>query len=192
MKIKGYRARYFEDYIKKTVVGKNGREKIQYVYAGVWYRWGLEGFDAMRQKRLYLLIEAASIAVYLAAALQDVAVNRIRLASGLGLLALLLWLFELRGVYGFLRSKTYVTRMDYMEIDTQIRLGGYFRAALLASSALYGTVACLRGGGMDLRSWAAEGCYLASLTCSAVIARIHGRLHYRTYKNKSGEVGEEF
>ena len=58
MKLDKHRQRYFADLAVKTTLNKRGRKVYAYVYQGIWYRWGAEGFDFNKRR----LLQPSSIA----------------------------------------------------------------------------------------------------------------------------------
>ena len=187
---KSYRDRYFEEYTAKSAeVG--GKKKVTYKYVGYWYSWGTEGFSLRHQKRLYAAVELLSIALYLAAGLQQTPVNSVRLAAGLGILSVIPWLLELWSVIRFLLSREYLTSIDYNEINTRLRLGALSRSVLLVLSLL----CAVAGSGMAALSSTAAALallgVLLSAGCSLLIWWKQKKIGYRIYRNINGQAGEE-
>ena len=191
MKHTGFRERYFEDYRPRTRIKPNGRAAVDYVYSGLWYRWGLDGFDLRRRKLLYIVLELGSIALYLLASLQQLPMNTQRLASGLGILSVFSWLIELWGVLGFCVGREYITELDHRTINSRIAAGSILRICLLTASVLCGAAATLRDGRTSALMWLTIAAYFTSAAVSALIFSLHRKIYYRTYKNLDGKVGPE-
>lgn len=191
MKLNDHRERYFSDLGARPVLTKWGRKRYAYVYQGIWYRWGAEGFDLSRRKRLYILLESVSIALFAWSGSSASALNFQKAMAGCGLLSVIPFLLELRGVFGFCVSSTYMMETDCKSIDFRIVYGALVRAVLLTVGLGAGLIATLTAGKLDGSSLLTTLAYLLTIQVSATVGRLQHRLRYRTYKSCDGDVGEE-
>lgn len=191
MKRKGYRERYFEDYIVEKKIKPNGKSGVDYIYSGIWYQWGLDGFNFAGRRLLYCILETVSIVLYALVSVQNVPFNSYTLAAGFGILSVVAWALEIWGIVSFSLSKTYITELDYKAIDFRITMGAFIRVILLILSIVCGTVKGLREGSMDIRSWIICMGFAASCAVSGVICRLQSKQGYRTYKNVNGQAEQE-
>lgn len=191
MKLNDHRERYFSDLGARPVLTKWGRKRYAYVYQGIWYRWGTEGFDLARRRGLYILLECVNIALFAWGGFSASALNFQKAVAGCGLLSVIPFLLELRGVFGFCVSGTYLMETDCKSIDFRIVYGALIRAMLLAVGLGIGIVATLIAGKLDGESLLTALAYLLTILVSAVVCRLQHRLGCRTYKSCNGDVGEE-
>lgn len=108
------------------------------VYQGIWYRWGAEGFDLRKRRLLYVLLEIINIAVFAYAGFSASALNFQKAVAGCGMLSIVPFLPELRGVFGFCISETYMMETDYKSIDFRLVYGALIRVLIS------GSIACLQ------------------------------------------------
>lgn len=191
MKLNDHRERYFSDLGTRTVLTKYGRKKYAYVYQGIWYRWGAEGFDPIRRKVLYILLESANIALFAWGGFSTSVLNVQKAVVGCGLLSVIPFLLELRGVFGYCISGTYMMETDCKSIDFRIVYGALVRAVLLTVGLGIGLIATLTAGKLDEDSLLTALAYLLTIQVSATVGRLQHRLGCRTYKSYNGDVGEE-
>ena len=93
MKLIDYRTKYNEDYTVKTEIDSRGKKHYKYVYRGIWYRWGVDGFDLGRRRLEYILLELVSAALFIYAGYFCRAPLMMgKAVSGFGLLSVLPWL----------------------------------------------------------------------------------------------------
>lgn len=191
MKLDKHREQYFSDLAVKTILNKRGRKTYAYVYQGIWYRWGLDGFDLKKRRLLYVLLEIANIALFAYAGFSASTLNFQKFLAGCGLLSIVPFLIELRGVVGFCISATYMMETDYKSIDFRLVYGALIRVIILGTGLVTGLISALSKGKMDAASLLTAAAYLATLLISGILARLQHKLEYRNYKSVNGEVGAE-
>jgi len=191
MKLDKHREQYFSDLSVKTTLNKRGRKTYAYVYQGIWYRWGLEGFDLKKRRRLYVLLEIANIALFAYAGFSASTLNFQKFLAGCGLLSIVPFLMELRGVFGFCFSEVYMMETDYKSIDFRLVYGGLIRVLILLVGLGIGLISTISQGKMDTYSLLTAAAYIGTILLSAAISRLHHKLGYRNYKSIDGEVGPE-
>lgn len=191
MKLDKHREQYFADLAVKTTLNKRGRKVYAYVYQGIWYRWGAEGFELKKRRLLYILLELVNIAVFCYAGFSASALNFQKAVAGCGMLSMVPFLLELRGVFGFCISETYMMETDYKSIDFRLVYGALIRVIILGTGLVTGLISALSEGKMDAASLLTAAAYLATLLISGILARLQHKLEYRNYKSVNGEVGAE-
>ena len=191
MKLDKHREQYFSDLSVKTTLNKRGRKTYAYVYQGIWYRWGLEGFDVKKRRLLYVLLEIANIALFAYAGFSASTLNFQKFLAGCGLLSIVPFLMELRGVFGFCFSEVYMMETDYKSIDFRLVYGGLIRVLILLVGLGTGLISAISQGNMDAYSILTAIAYAGTIVLSALISRLHHKLGYRNYKSIDGEVGPE-
>ncbi len=191
MKLDKHREQYFSDLAVKTILNKRGRKTYAYVYQGIWYRWGLEGFDLKKRRLLYVLLEIANIALFAYAGFSASTLNFQKFLAGCGLLSIVPFLIELRGVFGFCISATYMMETDYKSIDFRLVYGGLIRVLILLVGLGIGLISTISQGKMDTYSLLTAAAYIGTILLSAAISRLHHKLEYRNYKSVNGDVGPE-
>lgn len=191
MKLDKHREKYFSDLTVKSTLNKRGRKVYAYVYQGIWYRWGAEGFDLRKRRLLYVLLEIINIAVFAYAGFSASALNFQKAVAGCGMLSIVPFLLELRGVCGFCISETYMMETDYKSIDFRLVYGALIRVMILSVGLMIGLISAVSEGKMDASSLMTAAAYLVTLLISGSIARLQHKLEYRNYKSVNGEVGAE-
>ena len=191
MKLDKHREQYFADLAVKTTLNKRGRKVYAYVYQGIWYRWGAEGFDLKKRRLLYVFLELVNIAAFCIAGFSASALNYQKAVAGCGMLSMVPFLLELRGVFGFCISETYMMETDYKSIDFRLVYGALIRVIILGIGFIIGLISVTLEGKMDTASFATAVVYLATLLISGSLARLQHKLEYRNYKSVNGEVGAE-
>lgn len=191
MKLDKHREQYFSDLSVKTTLNKQGRKTYAYVYQGIWYRWGLEGFDLKKRRLLYIFLELVNIVVFCYAGFSTSALNFQKAVAGCGMLSIVPFLLELRGVFGFCISETYMMETDYKSIDFRLVYGALIRIFVLAIGLILGLISTVSAGKMDTASLLTAVAYLLTILISAIMARLQHKLEYRNYKSVNGEVGAE-
>lgn len=191
MKLDKHREQYFADLTVKATLNKRGKKTYAYVYQGIWYRWGLEGFQPIKRKLLYIVLELISAALFAYAGFSVSALNLHKAVAGCGMLSIVPFLLELRGVFGFCISGTYLMETDYKSIDFRLVYGALIRVVILLVGLLIGVVSLLVSSGLDLYSYLTAGCYMLTTAISCVMAYLQYKLGYRNYKSVDGEVGAE-
>lgn len=189
-KRRSYRDRYFSDNEAVKVAADNRKGyRIIYRYVGLWKSWESVSGGLKRQKAFIGLAELTSICLYLTCALANAAVNRSRIAGGLGLLAVIPWLLELSGVISFLLAKEYVRELSMDEIDGSLRYGCCLRAVLVALSGVAGMTSSILLGEAGVLDGLLMAGILTSALLSFVIWRLYGKLLINTYRNVNGNPG---
>ena len=191
MKLDKHREQYFSGLVVKTTLNKRGKKVYAYVYQGIWYRWGLEGFDLKKRRLLYILLELVNIALFAFAGFSASALNFQKAVAGCGMLSIVPFLLELRGVFGFCISEIYMMETDYKSIDFRLVYGALIRTLILGIGLGIGLISILIAGKIDAYSWLTAVAYMGTILLSAVIARLQHKLEYRNYKSIDGEVGPE-
>lgn len=191
MKLDKHREQYFADLAVKTTLNKRGRKAYAYVYQGIWYRWGAEGFDLKKRKLLYVFLELVNIATFCFAGFSVSALNYQKAVAGCGMLSIVPFLLELRGVFGFCISETYMMETDYKSIDFRLVYGALIRVIILGIGFIIGLISVTLEGKMDTASFVTAAVYLTTLFISGSLARLQHKLEYRNYKSVNGEVGAE-
>ena len=191
MKLDKHREQYFSDLSVKTTLNKRGRKTYAYVYQGIWYRWGAEGFDLKKRRLLYIFLELVNIVVFCYAGFSTSALNFQKAVAGCGMLSIVPFLLELRGVFGFCISETYMMETDYKSIDFRLVYGGLIRVLILLVGLGIGLISTISQGKMDTYSILTAIAYAGAIVLSALISRLHHKLGYRNYKSIDGEVGPE-
>lgn len=189
-KRQSYRDRWFSDNEAVKVAANNRKGyRIIYRYTGYWKSWESRGGSLRKQKILIGLAEWMSVCLYLSCALVNVPINRSRIAAGLGLLAVVLWLLEISGVVRLVLAREFVKEMSMDEIDKSIRYGCLPRAVLTALSGLAGMGECLWSGTCGVQDGLLLAGLLVSASLSLVIWRLYGKLLVNTYRNANGNPG---
>lgn len=191
MKLDKHREQYFSDLTVKTTLNKRGKKTYAYVYQGIWYRWGTEGFDLKKRRLLYVFLELVNIAIFCFAGFSVSALNFQKAVAGCGMLSIVPFLLELRGVFGFCISETYMMETDYKSIDFRLVYGSLIRVLILLIGLGVGLVSAVSEGKMDAASLLTATAYLLTILLSAAMARLQHKLGYRNYKSIDGEVGSE-
>lgn len=191
MKLDKHREQYFADLAVKTTLNKRGRKVYAYVYQGIWYRWGAEGFDFNKRRLLYVLLELCSIGFFALAGFSTSALNFQKAVAGCGMLSTVPFILELRGVFGFCISETYMMETDYKSIDFRLVYGALIRVLILGIGLVIGLISAMAAGTMDVSSLMTAAAYLVSILISGSMARLQHKLEYRNYKSVNGEVGAE-
>ena len=191
MKLDKHREQYFADLAVKTTLNKRGKKVYAYVYQGIWYRWGAEGFELKKRRLLYIFLELVNIAVFCYAGFSASALNFQKAVAGCGMLSIVPFLLELRGVFGFCISETYMMETDYKSIDFRLVYGALIRVLILGIGLAIGLISAVSADTMDLSSLMTAAAYLVTILISGSIARLQHKLEYRNYKSVNGEVGAE-
>lgn len=85
--------RYFEGYQKRTVIDRNGEEKVKFVYTLDYYRPQMSQNSFIIRKVIYIVLFLIAAAVQLLAGLQEIPMNHVQymgFAQCLGILAMIL------------------------------------------------------------------------------------------------------
>lgn len=191
MKLDKHREQYFADLAVKTTLNKRGKKVYAYVYQGIWYRWGAEGFELKKRRLLYIFLELVNIAVFCYAGFSASALNFQKAVAGCGMLSIVPFLLEIRGVFGFCISETYMMETDYKSIDFRLVYGALIRVLILGIGLAIGLISAVSADTMDLSSLMTAAAYLVTILISGSIARLQHKLEYRNYKSVNGEVGAE-
>lgn len=190
--MKSMRERYFENYKKISVPADNRRGfKTIYRYNADWYGWKQAPSALRRTRVMFGILEAVSIAVYFAAALQKTAFNTVRLTSGLAIISIFLWIIELWGVFRFAAVKSPMTVSDFKEITNFIECGTVLRVIFLGAAVIAGFAGCIRDGALAGSDIAAGIGHILSLICSLVIFLKFRKIGYDLYRNENGQPGEK-
>lgn len=186
------RERYFENYKKISVPADNRRGfRTIYRYNTDWYGWSIAP-DALRRTRVtFGILEALSLVVYFAAALQQTTFNTVRLTSGLAIVSIFCWILELWGVFRFASVKSPMTVSDFKEITNFIECGTVLRTIFLAAAVIAGFVICIRDGALAGRDIAVGIGHILSMICSFVIFLKFRKIGYDLYRNEDGQPGEK-
>ena len=191
-KRQSYRDRYFSDNEAVRVAANNWKGyKVIYRYVGLWKSWECPSGGIKQRKLLVGAAELASICLYMLCAAADAPINRVRVASGLGILSIIPWLLEISGIIRFALAKEYVKEMSMDEIDRSIRYGCFLRAALVVLSGLVGMGNCFSSGTANGQDVLLLAGILASALLSFVIWRLYGKLLINTYRNANGSPGSK-
>lgn len=191
MKLDKHREQYFADLAVKTTLNKRGKKVYAYVYQGIWYRWGAEGFELKKRRLLYAFLELVNIAAFCFAGFSASALNYQKAVAGCGMLSIVPFLLELRGVFGFCISETYMMETDYKSIDFRLIYGALIRVIILGIGFIIGLISVTLEGKMDTASFVSAAVYMVTLLISGSLARLQHKLEYRNYKSVNGEVGAE-
>ena len=192
MKLGEYRTKYFEDYVAREAVKKNGKKKIEYVYMGIWYRWGDEGFNKTRRGLVYLALELFSIALFMSAGFSISSLTTANITAGCCIVSLVPWIAEISGVGSFLISKEYMTELDCTGMEKRIIYGAALKIGVLLVGIVGGAAVCLKAGTFDGRSILHFCCFFLSGAISFVIAMMQHKLVWHKYHNHDGSVGSEY
>ena len=192
MKLDEYKKNYFADMDVDVKIDEKGRKKYNYVYKGIWYCWGWEGFDLTRRRVLYAAVEIIGIVLYIIAGTTPSAFNACKLNAGLSMLSIVAWLLEIRGVFGFCVCKKYMMEIDYKSIHFRITTGALLRILLMYSGAAAGLISVAVNRELDLKGFLT---FLAYILCGAgswIISRSLRKIGYHAYHNDNGKVGSPY
>ena len=155
--------RYFKDYAEKQVIEPDGKLRIERIYVGRYYARKLSPRQRLLRKVLYAVLYLAACAVFLHAAVENVAVNRtwfVVVPSTLSLLALF-WLLVPMFFY-MTAPKEMIVRTYKDSSGNLIRLS-LITAILLSVTAVTAVVQTfVAEGGIELSALVVAGQYIAA------------------------------
>lgn len=130
-KRKGPRAkRYFDDFEIRTVLGKNGKPKREYLYIGDTYTAQLADGAWRRRKGVFFALAALCAVVFVGANSVNVASNRQGVLAALGILIVIpLFLVCYACVYRMRKGRA-LRRTEYIEASMFLKFGACFASAL--------------------------------------------------------------
>lgn len=186
--MKTWKDTFEENYSAVEVPCRNRRGfKIRYIYTGLWYRWKAEPGTLRRYRCLIGAACAAGIALFLAASLQDSALNYARYVSLTGTLSIAALLFEVIGVVQFLAAKERVTGITFRDIDTKLRVAPVIHFALLLCTAIFCACEMIPAGGMA-GDFPVPILYLSAGACSFAVFALYRRLPYVKEKGEEAQA----
>lgn len=159
--------------------------KIRYVYYGPWYLWNAE--KLVRKKILLAATCVLGAALFVLGNCTGADVNRSAFVGVTANLSIAVFLFELLGVIQFCAAKRRVTKPDYQDINSKLRVATWLRAILLFAAG----VCCVLLTIVRRLEWdqllPAFG-YITSGLCSVFIYARYSRISIYTEKNKQNSV----
>lgn len=135
--MKTLRDTFEENYMAVAEPGDNKKGfKICYLYTGPWYVWNEDPDRLKTRKRVLGTACAISILAFLAASMQDSALNYSRYVELPGMLSIAALVFEIFGVAQFCMTKDKVTSMDFHDIDIKLKIAPLLHSFLLFCTAI--------------------------------------------------------
>jgi len=175
---------HFEGYVEREVVGKNGRRRIERVYAGEYYRHRLTDAQWKRMKRRYALLAAGSVAMLILSGLLPLNGNTVWYTGGALALCVLSLLWLMPALIGRLTAPRDMILRQYRARKSLIytAMTGGLSFALASLSHLVYFALHLRGGGGILELVPALA-LIGGAVCLFILHGTEKNMEYSRLKN---------
>ena len=179
-----------EDYIKKQVFDEGGGFHYEYVYNNYFYEWDEPQSKLKSTRWLFGILEVISLIIFLKAAFTLVPEEANGIIAGLGMLSIIPWYFEIRGVGRFAAAKRPKKKKAFEEIQACLKIAGLVRAGMLAALVVIAFVLCSKAGTVNASLILTMVNYLVTAGISVAVALISRNLKTIAVPNIDGEPME--
>ena len=183
--MKTFRAKFEENYYAVAVPADNKKGfVIKYAYVGPWYKWRVTSAELRREKVILSVLWAVSLVLYCLGGMVPTGVNNTALVTVPGLGAAVPLVFETLGLVKFLLVRERVTKLDWDQINSFLRLCPLFRGLLLlAACGCCALLIATRGF-----SWAWLSTAVEFLSSGALALSIHSRYRRLPFTSEKNET----
>lgn len=133
---KSFRDKFEENYAAVIVKDKRDREKVKYVYFGLWHIWDLPQKELLKVKRKILALYAATVLLFLILSTRSVAINMVYSIDLCVALSLCALIFELIAVLHFYFAKYKAEKLSYNSVHLTLKVVPILYVCFIATSVL--------------------------------------------------------
>lgn len=135
---KSFRDKFEENYAAVVIKDKRGREKVKYVYFGLWHIWDLPQKELSIVKKKILALYVVSVLLFLALSMRSVEINMVYSIDLCVALSLCTLIFELIAVLRFYFAKYKEEKLSYDSIHLILKVVPMLYVGFIAAAALIG------------------------------------------------------
>lgn len=181
--------RYFDDFEVRTVLGKTGKPKREYLYIGDTYTAQLTEDVWRRRKKVFFALASFCAVVFIGANSINVASNRRGVLAALGILIVIpLFLVCYACVYRLRKSGT-LRRTEYIEVSMFLKFGACFTSVLGFMLFVWHAAIAMSGIrlGETVGEWCVTVAWGAVAASSLYLWIVELRTHY-CHRNREGNI----